>query len=79
MAELEAVADTFLSVMRTVPGLRSVRSSLDNPLASVLVFATALDGDTIGNINLVKLGHQLLGSVYDIDITVAARTEQCDS
>ncbi len=33
-------------------------------------FATALDGDTIGNINIVKLGHQLLGSVYDIDITL---------
>lgn len=37
MAEIEAVADTFLSVMRGVPGLRSVRSSLDNPLASVIV------------------------------------------
>ena len=37
MAQLQAVADTFLTEMRKVPGLRSVRSSLDNPMASVVV------------------------------------------
>lgn len=48
MAELEAVADTFLSVMRTVPGLRSVRSSLDNPLASVLVSPDRTEASRLG-------------------------------
>lgn len=37
MAQLQAVADTFLTEMRKVPGLRSVRSSLDNPMVSVVV------------------------------------------
>lgn len=50
--QLKAVSDTILGVMRNVPGLRCVRSSLDNPLAAALVAPNAVQSSRLGLTNL---------------------------
>lgn len=73
MAELEAVADTFLTVMRGIPGLRSVRSSLDNPLASVLVMPERTEASRLGLNSLIL--ESMLALRYSTGLPVATLWE----
>lgn len=50
--QLKAVSDTILAVMRNVPGLRCVRSSLDNPLITALVSPNTVQSSRLGLTNL---------------------------
>ncbi len=50
--QLKLVSDTITSLMRNVPGLRCVRSSLDNPLAGALVKPDAVQTSRLGMTNL---------------------------
>lgn len=49
--QLKLVSDSIMSLMRRVPGLRCVRSSLDNPLASALVKPDAVESSRLGLTN----------------------------
>lgn len=50
--QLKQVSDSVLAVMRKVPGLRCVRSSLDNPLVGALVAPGAVQTSRLGLTNL---------------------------
>lgn len=50
--QLKLVSDSIMRVMRRVPGLRCVRSSLDNPLAAALVQPNAVETSRLGLTNL---------------------------
>ncbi len=73
MAQLQAVADTFLTEMRKVPGLRSVRSSLDNPMASVVVAPDRTAASRLG-LNSVIL-ESTLALRYSTGLPVATMWE----
>lgn len=50
--QLKQVSDSILRVMRNVPGLRCVRSSLDNPLVAALVSPDPVQSSRLGMSNL---------------------------
>ncbi len=49
--QLKVVSDSILRVMRNIPGLRCVRSSLDNPLVAALVMPDAVKSSRLGLTN----------------------------
>lgn len=49
--QLKAVSDSIMRVMRNVPGLRCVRSSLDNPLTAALVQPNTVESSRLGLTN----------------------------
>lgn len=49
---IKAVSDSVAAIMRTVPGLRCVRSSLDNPLVAANVEPDAVQTSRLGMTNL---------------------------
>ncbi len=51
-AQIKQVSDSILQVMRRVPGLRCVRSSLDNPLVAAMVEPNSVQTSRLGMSNL---------------------------
>ncbi|MCM1310805.1 MAG: efflux RND transporter permease subunit [Bacteroides sp.] len=50
--QLKLISDSIMRVMRNVPGLRCVRSSLDNPLTAAMVKPNSVEASRLGLTNL---------------------------